>query len=118
MDSDEARSGLAELERRVEEDWQADLEARRTGLYRAEVRSERLMRPLMEAAGFAVGVRWTTWRKTPILCRREHAGEGGVDENGAAVACRPMIFPTKVGSFNRRRKERAATRRRHAARRG
>jgi len=55
MDSDEARSGLAELERRVEEDWQADLEARLTGRYRAEVRNERLMRPLMEAAGFAVG---------------------------------------------------------------
>jgi hypothetical protein len=36
MDSDEARSELAELERRVEEDWQADLEAHLTGLYRVE----------------------------------------------------------------------------------
>ncbi|MCP1472290.1 hypothetical protein J3E64_004008 [Sphingobium sp. OAS761] len=55
MGSDEARSGLAELERRVEEDWQADLEARLTGLYRVEVRNERQIGPLMDTAGFGVG---------------------------------------------------------------
>ena len=54
-DEVEEEFGLAELARWVEEDWQADLEARLTGIYRAEVRNERLMRSLMEAAPFGVG---------------------------------------------------------------
>ena len=54
-DEVEEEFGLAEMARWVEEDWQADQEARLTGFYRVEVRNERLMRPLKEAAGFAVG---------------------------------------------------------------
>jgi aminoglycoside phosphotransferase (APT) family kinase protein len=48
--------GLAALEAAIDRDWTEALEVRLNALYRIECRNERLMRPVMEAAGFATGI--------------------------------------------------------------
>jgi aminoglycoside phosphotransferase (APT) family kinase protein len=49
-------AGLAELEEAVSREPQAGLEQRLNTLYRIECRNEELLAPVMQAAGFAIGV--------------------------------------------------------------